>query len=59
MLEYIGGGELFEFVNSGENFARLTEELLRRIWGELALAVGWMHNVALVHRDIKLESKWT
>lgn len=35
----------------------MTEELVRRMWGELALAVGWMHNVALVHRDIKLESK--
>ena len=34
----------------------MTEELIRRMWGELALAVGWMHNVALVHRDIKLES---
>ena len=58
VLEYIGGGELFELVNSSDNFSRMTEELLRRLWGELALAVGWMHNVALVHRDIKLESKW-
>lgn len=34
----------------------LTEEVVRRIWGELCKAVGWMHGVGLVHRDIKLES---
>lgn len=34
----------------------MSEGLLRRIWCELAMAIGWMHNVALVHRDIKLES---
>ncbi|KAF8188331.1 kinase-like domain-containing protein, partial [Pholiota molesta] len=28
----------------------------RRIWIELCKAVGWMHGVGLVHRDIKLES---
>lgn len=31
--------------------------MLRRIWCELCKAVGWMHGVGLVHRDIKLESK--
>ncbi|KAF8758569.1 Protein tyrosine kinase [Rhizoctonia solani] len=34
----------------------MSETLLRRLWGELCRAVGWMHSVALVHRDIKLES---
>ncbi|KJA21121.1 hypothetical protein HYPSUDRAFT_106316, partial [Hypholoma sublateritium FD-334 SS-4] len=28
----------------------------RRVWVELCKAVGWMHGVGLVHRDIKLES---
>jgi len=32
------------------------EHVLRRIWCELCKAVGWMHGVGLVHRDIKLES---
>lgn len=27
------------------------------MFGELCDAVGWMHRVGLVHRDIKLESK--
>ncbi|KDN40625.1 hypothetical protein RSAG8_07954, partial [Rhizoctonia solani AG-8 WAC10335] len=34
----------------------MSESLLRRLWGELCRAVGWMHSVALVHRDIKLEN---
>jgi serine/threonine protein kinase len=57
VLEYIGGGELFDMVNTTDIYAKFTEPFIRRIWGELALAVGWMHNVCLVHRDIKLESK--
>ncbi|OCB91114.1 kinase-like protein [Sanghuangporus baumii] len=56
VLEYIGGGELFELVNSDEQFARVIEPAIRRMWGELCLAVGWMHGVGLVHRDIKLEN---
>jgi serine/threonine protein kinase len=30
--------------------------MMRRIWYELCKAVGWMHGVGLVRRDIKLES---
>ncbi|KAF8321789.1 kinase-like protein [Clavulina sp. PMI_390] len=56
VLEYIGGGELFSLVNSDEQFSRITEPWVRRMWGELTLAVGWMHGVGLVHRDIKLEN---
>lgn len=36
----------------------MTEPAIRRMWGELARAVGWMHGVGLVHRDIKLESAY-
>ncbi|KIK59099.1 hypothetical protein GYMLUDRAFT_169952, partial [Collybiopsis luxurians FD-317 M1] len=35
------------------------ESTLRRIFTELCKAVGWMHGVGLVHRDIKLESDTT
>jgi serine/threonine protein kinase len=35
----------------------IAESLLRRIFSELCKAVGWMHGVGLVHRDIKLESQ--
>ena len=57
VLEHIDGPELFDFINSDEKYAQLDEPYLRQIWGELCKAVGWMHSVALVHRDIKLESK--
>ena len=56
MLEYVSGGELFNLVNSDSDFKWVTERAVRRMWGELARAVGWMHGVGLVHRDIKLES---
>jgi protein-serine/threonine kinase len=36
----------------------MTTPLLRRMWGELCRAVGWLHGVCIVHRDIKLESKY-
>lgn len=57
ILEHIDGEELFELINSDEKYARMDEPTLRRMWGELCKAVGWLHEVALVHRDIKLESK--
>ncbi|KAH8114183.1 kinase-like protein [Phellopilus nigrolimitatus] len=56
MLEYVGGGELFDLVNCDVQYIRASEASVRRIWGELCRAVGWMHGVALVHRDIKLEN---
>lgn len=56
VLEHIPGGELFSLVNSDSQFKFVTEKSVRRMWGELARAVGWMHGVGLVHRDIKLEN---
>jgi protein-serine/threonine kinase len=43
-------------VTSDAQYEKVTEPLVRRMFGELSLAVGWMHGVGLVHRDIKLES---
>lgn len=57
VLERVAGGELFSLVNSSEQYAKVSEPAIRRMWGELCRAVGWMHGVGLVHRDIKLESK--
>ncbi|KAL4246142.1 hypothetical protein ABKN59_009319 [Abortiporus biennis] len=56
VLEHVSGGELFDLIDSPECHTKLDEPLLRRIFGELAKAVGWMHGVGLVHRDIKLEN---
>ena len=50
------GGVEGEAEGEEEEEVQLTEEVVRRIWGELCRAVAWMHGVGLVHRDIKLES---
>jgi len=56
VLEHIDGEELFDLINSDDKYAQMDEPRLRRMWGELCKAVGWLHEVALVHRDIKLEN---
>ncbi|KAF8061682.1 hypothetical protein FPV67DRAFT_1783559 [Lyophyllum atratum] len=49
------GGDLLALVNTDAAWTRLRESVLQRMWCELCRAVGWMHGVGLVHRDIKLE----
>ncbi|OBZ75982.1 CBL-interacting serine/threonine-protein kinase 11 [Grifola frondosa] len=44
VMEHVGGGELFDLIDSAESHARLTEPLLRRIWGELCKAVARKHS---------------
>ncbi|KAK0549457.1 hypothetical protein OC846_004064 [Tilletia horrida] len=57
VLECVPGGELFDLVaQSHLDVIAPREWLVRRIVGELASAIGWMHRVNLVHRDIKLEN---
>ncbi|KAJ3514169.1 hypothetical protein NLJ89_g2523 [Agrocybe chaxingu] len=56
VLPYLPGGDLLGLVNSDVAWGKLGESVLRRIWCELCKAVGWMHGVGLVHRDIKLEN---
>ncbi len=34
------------------------EDFIRRVFGDLARGVGWLHEVGVVHRDLKLESGW-
>ncbi|KAJ7778678.1 kinase-like protein [Mycena maculata] len=56
VLPYVSGGDLLGLVNNDEAHNALSESLLRRMWSELCKAVGWMHGVGLVHRDVKLEN---
>ncbi|KAJ7118881.1 kinase-like domain-containing protein [Mycena epipterygia] len=56
VLPYLPGGDLLGLVNTDEAHNALSESLLRRMWSELCKAVGWMHGVGLVHRDVKLEN---
>lgn len=55
VLPYCPGGDLLGLVGS-DLWDDLSESVVRRIWLELCRAVGWMHGVGLVHRDVKLES---
>ena len=68
VLERLEGGELFELVSDTANRDRMMlpgkgdevgEGFVRRLFGELCKAVGWLHEVHAVHRDIKLESEST
>lgn len=58
VLERVGGGELFDALARHHTRQLAPREwLVRRLFAELAGAVGWMHSINLVHRDIKLESE--
>ncbi|TKY85334.1 hypothetical protein EX895_005496 [Sporisorium graminicola] len=56
VLERVAGGELFDALMSNFDLFAQREWLVRVIYTELANAIGWMHHVNLVHRDIKLEN---
>lgn len=56
VLESVNGGELFDYLSKNHLQIAQREWLVRRIFGELANAVGWMHAINLTHRDIKLEN---
>ncbi|TFK25801.1 kinase-like protein [Coprinopsis marcescibilis] len=56
VLPHLKGGDLLSLVNDDGAWGRLSEGVLRRMWCEICRAVGWMHSVGLVHRDIKLEN---
>ena len=57
MLERVEGGELFDLLAKNQVEISKREWLVRRLYAEMANAVGWMHSVNLVHRDLKLESE--
>ncbi|WWD18712.1 hypothetical protein CI109_103166 [Kwoniella shandongensis] len=53
VTELCSGGELFDYlVERG----RMLEGEARKLFGELTIAVGWMHRRGVVHRDLKLEN---
>lgn len=56
VLPYLKGGDLLSLVNSDCQHSQLSDRMLQTIWRQLCSAVGWMHSVGLVHRDIKLEN---
>jgi tRNA (cytidine32/guanosine34-2'-O)-methyltransferase len=67
VLERLAGGELFSLLADTTHSARMIRPgssdpdgygFIRRIFGELSRAVAWLHEVEVVHRDIKLESEY-
>lgn len=53
VTELCSGGELFDFL--AEN-GRLSEAETRPIFGQLCLALNYVHDMQVVHRDLKLEN---
>lgn len=63
VLEYVEGGELFDFVQKmhqreSEERAKIDEENVKTVFLQLLNAVKWLHGHNIVHRDLKLESKY-
>ena len=54
VLSYCPGGDMFELASLKLNL--LVPSLVRRIFSELIAAVRYLHEMYIVHRDIKLES---
>ncbi|XP_034939642.1 LOW QUALITY PROTEIN: serine/threonine-protein kinase S6KL [Chelonus insularis] len=50
LTEYIPGGELYYLV---KEYEKLPEEVVRIYVAELALAIDFLHNAGIVHRDVK------
>lgn len=62
VLEYVEGGELFDFVQKMHQQLRTTENCkvdekkVKKIFLQLLHAVKWLHEHNIVHRDLKLEN---
>ncbi|KAH9042595.1 hypothetical protein EDB85DRAFT_1885852 [Lactarius pseudohatsudake] len=53
VTELCSGGELFDYLTEK---GRISEQETRRIFGQLCLAVNYLHEKGIVHRDLKLEN---
>ncbi|KAK7040734.1 hypothetical protein VNI00_009640 [Paramarasmius palmivorus] len=53
VTELCSGGELFDYLAEK---GRLSEDETRFLFGQLCLAVAYLHEQGIVHRDLKLEN---
>lgn len=53
VTELCSGGELFDYLAEK---GRISEEEARHIFGQICLAVNYLHGKGIVHRDLKLEN---
>ncbi|CAF3165882.1 unnamed protein product [Rotaria sp. Silwood2] len=53
VMDYVNGGELFTHLNKRQHFS---EQDAKTYIAELALALGQLHKLGIIYRDIKLEN---
>ena len=53
VIEYCGGGELFDFIISRN---RVEEPLAKKFFKQISLSIGYLHSKNIVHRDLKPEN---
>jgi len=53
VMEYISGGELFDYIVARE---KLTEKQAQNFFRQILSAIAYMHNKDLAHRDLKPEN---
>ncbi|CAG8434475.1 7364_t:CDS:2 [Scutellospora calospora] len=54
VLEYVPGGELFDYVN--DYYEKITEDEVKHIFLQLVNIIIYLHESNIVHRDLKLEN---
>jgi len=53
VMQFVRGGELYKIYETQKRF---NEETVRFYAAQMALAIGYLHNKGIAHRDLKLEN---